>query len=277
MKILIIGLGVIGAGYAMALKEAGYNEVFGVDKNIETIQKAKNLNLIKEGYLDEGEIISQVDITILAIYPDCIKNLIIKNKDKFKENSIITDVVGIKELFINDVISILPENVDFIFAHPMAGREKRGIDYATKEVFKGANFLITVTEYNNEINLKVIENLAYEMGFKNINRITPKYHDEIIAFTSQLPHVLAVALINSDIEERNTGEFVGDSYKEFTRIANMNEGLWSQLFLGNKENLINAIELFQVELEKVKSCIRENKKQDLEELFIKSTLRREKL
>lgn len=277
MKFLIVGLGIIGGGYAMALNECGYKEVYGIDKNIDTLEKAKNLGIIKEGYIDEKEIISKVDVIILAIYPDSIKNFIIKNKEYFKQNVIITDVVGIKQKFINDILEILPESVDFVFAHPMAGREKKGIDYATNEVFKGANFLITVTQKNKENNITFIENLAYDMGFKNVKRICPKYHDEMIAFTSQLPHALAVALINSDIEGRDTEKFIGDSYREFTRIANINESLWSQLFLGNKDNLLKAIYNFQSELNKIINCIEKEDKDELERLFIKSSKRREML
>ena len=115
------------------------------------------------------------------------------------------------------------------------------------------------------------------MGFKHIKKISQKYHDEIISFTSQLPHVLAVALINSDIDGRNTGEFIGDSYRDLTRIANINESLWSQLFLGNKENLLKAIYNFEVELDKIKNCLETGDSETLQELFIKSSLRREKL
>ena len=277
MKFLIVGLGVIGGGYAMALKEAGYKDVYGVDKNIETLKKAKKLGIIKEGSLNEEEIISNMDVVVLAIYPDCIKEFMQRNKNSFKENAIITDVVGIKQAFINDIVEILPDNIDFIFAHPMAGREKKGIEYATNEVFKGANFLITTTYKNKEENLEFIEDLAHKMGFKNIKRICPKYHDEMIAFTSQLPHVLAVSLINSDIEGRDTGKFIGDSYKELTRIANMNESLWSQLFLGNKENLLETIYNFEAELDKIKACLEKDDKEGLQKLFIKSSKRREKL
>ncbi len=115
------------------------------------------------------------------------------------------------------------------------------------------------------------------MGFKNVKKICPKYHDEMIAFTSQLPHALAVALINSDVEGRNTGEFIGDSYRDLTRIANINEALWSQLFLGNKENLLKAIYNFEEELDKIKNCLEHEDKETLQNLFIKSSLRREKL
>lgn len=277
MRIVIVGLGVIGGGYAMALKEAGYTEVYGIDKNAETLRKAKSLGIIKEGYEEEKEIIPNADLIVLAVYPNLVKDFIINNKEYFKDGAIITDVTGIKQLFINEITKVLPENIDFVFAHPMAGREKKGIDYATNKVFKGANFLITVTDRNKDENLDLIENLAYKMGFKHVKRICPKYHDEMIAFTSQLPHALAVALINSDIEGRNTGEFIGDSYRDLTRIANINESLWSQLFLGNKENLLQAIYNFEEELDKIKSCLENEDKEALQQLFIKSSLRREKL
>lgn len=277
MKILIVGLGVIGGGYAMALKEAGYKEVYGVDKNLDTLKKAKKLGIIKEGFVNEEEIISKVDLIVIALYPDLVKDFIVRNKDKFKKNTVITDVTGIKGLFIHDIIKILPEDIDFVFAHPMAGREKKGIDYATNEVFKGANFLIIENERNKEENMRLIEKLAYEMGFKNIQRIPSDFHDEIIAFTSQLPHILAVALINSDTEGRSTGDFIGDSYRDLTRIANINEKLWSLLFLGNKQNLLNVMDSFEEEFNKIKKCIKEDNEKELQELFIKSTKRREKL
>nr|WP_295611107.1 prephenate dehydrogenase [uncultured Terrisporobacter sp.] len=277
MKILIVGLGVIGGGYAMALKEAGYNEVYGIDTNEETLKKAKEMKIIKEGFTREDEIISEMDLIVLAIYPNLVKDFIVKNKNKFKENALITDVTGIKQLFINDIVEILPQNIDFVFAHPMAGRENKGIDYATNKVFQGANFLIVETKKNKEENIRKIENLAKEMGFKHIKRTTPAFHDEMIAFTSQLPHVLAVALTNSDIENRNTGEFIGDSYRDLTRIANMNEKLWSLLFLGNKKNLLEAMNNFEAEFDKIKKCIEENDEKNLQKLFIKSTIRREQL
>lgn len=277
MRIVIVGLGVVGGGYAMALKEAGYTEVYGIDNNIETLRKAKSLGIIKEGYTDEKEIIKIADLIVLAVYPNLVKKFIINNKEDFQDGAIITDVTGIKQLFIDEITSILPKNIDFVFAHPMAGREKKGIDYATNKVFKGANFLITVTDNNKAENLELIESLAYKMGFKNVKKICPKYHDEMIAFTSQLPHALAVALINSDVEGRNTGEFIGDSYRDLTRIANINEALWSQLFLGNKENLLKAIYNFEEELDKIKNCLEHEDKEALQNLFIKSSLRREKL
>ena len=277
MKIVIVGLGVIGGSYAMALKKAGYESVYGIDTNIKTLKKAEELGVIKKGYTDGKEVIKEADLIILGIYPNLIKGFIEENKNNFKNGAIINDVTGIKELFINEVLSILPDNVDFVFGHPMAGREKKGIEYATDEVFKEANYLITITEKNKDENIEVIKKIVYDLGFKHIRIITPKYHDEIIGFTSQLPHVLAVALINSDEEGRDTGSFIGDSYRDLTRIANINEVLWSELFLGNKKNLLKSMKVFQEEFNKILNCIENNDREGLEGLFIKSSKRREKL
>ena len=236
MKIVIVGLGVIGGSFAMALNEAGYKQVFGIDTNKETIKKAEELGIIKKGSPKGEEFLKEADLVIISIYPKLVENFVESNKDNFKDGAIITDATGIKGMFINEITKILPENVDFVFGHPMAGREKRGIDFASSKVFKGANYIITPIERNKEENIKVIEDLAYEIGFKRVRRITPEFHDEMIGFTSQLPHAMAVALINSDEEGRDTGSFIGDSYRDLTRIANINEDLWSELFLGNKDS-----------------------------------------
>ena len=277
MKILIVGLGVIGGSYAMALKEAGYVDVYGIDNNLDTLKKAESLKLIKKGYLNPKEILKEIDLIIISLYPRLVKNFVLENKEYLKDGAIITDATGIKEHFIDDILNILPEGIDFIFGHPMAGREKKGIDFASKEVFKGANYLITVTSSNKEENINLVEQLALNIGFKRVRRISPDYHDKMISFTSQLPHAIAVALINSDEEGRDTGSFIGDSYRDLTRIANINEDLWSELFLGNKENLLESIESFLVEINNIKKCLLDEDQEKLKQLFIKSTKRRELL
>lgn len=277
MRIVVVGLGVIGGSFTMALKEAGYDDVYGIDINEESLEKAKNLGLIKDGFTDGNGIIKSADFIIISLYPRLVKKFILDNKENFKDGAIITDATGIKKMFIDDIINILPENIDFVFGHPMAGREKKGIDFASSTVFKGANYILTPVARNKEENLKMIEDLVYKIGFKRVRRITPEYHDEMIGYTSQLPHSLAVALVNSDVEGRETGNFIGDSYRDLTRIANINEDLWSELFLGNKENLLKSIENFEIELDKIKYAIENDDKETLRELFIKSTKRREKL
>ena len=277
MNIVIVGLGVVGGSFAMALKDAGYTDVYGIDVNEETLKKAKERELIKEGSRTGKELLKNADLTIISIYPKLVKNFVEDNKDYFKKGSIITDATGIKGMFINDIIKILPSDIDFVFGHPMAGREKKGIDFASSEVFKGANYIITPISRNKEENVKKIEDLAKSIGFKRVKRITPEFHDEMIGYTSQLPHAIAVALINSDEEGRETGSFIGDSYRDLTRIANINEDLWSELFLGNKDNLLKAITNFELELDFIKKAMYSNDKEALKKLFVKSTKRREKL
>ena len=277
MKIVVVGLGVIGGSFTMALKRAGFDDVYGIDINEDSLKKAEEQGLIKAGFTSGEQIVKDADLIIISLYPRLVKKFILDNKDNFKDGAVITDATGIKKLFIEDVVNILPSNIDFVFGHPMAGREKKGIDFASAEVFNGANYIITPVERNKPENLDLIENLVYKLGFKRVKRITPEYHDEMIGYTSQLPHTLAVALVNSDIEGRETGSFIGDSYRDLTRIANINEDLWSELFLGNKDNLLKSIDNFEIELDKIKSAIKNDDKETLKKLFIKSTERREKL
>lgn len=275
MNIVIVGLGVIGGSFAKALKKAGYENVFGVDVDLETLKKAEETKIIKKGSTTGKEFFKEADLIILSIYPRLIVDFLNNNKEFFKKGTIITDTTGIKEAIINDVLKIIPDDMDFIFGHPMAGREKKGIDFASEQVFKGANYIITPTGRNNIKNLELVENLILEIGFKRVKKLTSQKHDEIIAFTSQLPHVMAVALINSDEEDRDTGKFIGDSYRDLTRIANMNEDLWSELFLGNRDNLLKSIENFESEVNLIKDAIFNNDKNKLVEYFKKSSIRRE--
>ncbi|WP_238882155.1 prephenate dehydrogenase [Clostridium sp. YIM B02551] len=277
MIITIVGLGVIGGSFAMALNELQEHEIYGVDVNKETIDKAKKLGIIKDGCTSGSDFIRRSDLVIIGLYPSAILNFLKENQGNFKRGTIITDVTGIKETFINEALGIIPKEVDFIFGHPMAGREKKGIDFASKEVFKGANYLLTPHNKNKEENLSKIESLVLKIGFSRVRRITPREHDKIISFTSQLPHAIAVALINSDKEEFDTGAFIGDSYRDLTRIANINEGLWSELFLGNKDNLLQSIQSFQDQLNSIKDAIINEDRESLTKLFKESGIRREKL
>lgn len=280
MNITIVGLGVIGGSYGLSLKEANLGKVWGIDVNESTLRKAESLNIIEEGFNineDYSHIIKKSNIIVLCIYPNLVKDFIIKHRNDFSEGAIITDATGIKSLFVNEILEILPNGVDFVFAHPMAGREKKGIDYASKEVFKGANFIITPTDKNQPESIKIIEDLAYKMGFRTVKMVSPEEHDLIISHTSQLPHALAVSLINSDNLHVDTGKFIGDSYRELTRIANINGELWSELFLGNKENLLSRIEAFEEQLNLMKKYLNEDNRDGLIEIFRESTLRREKL
>ncbi|MGL5068920.1 MAG: prephenate dehydrogenase [Sarcina sp.] len=279
MNITLVGLGVIGGSIGLSLRGKIYGvNVQGIDLKRETIVKAFEFGIIEKGAtvdtVEAEEIIKKSDMIILSIYPKAIKKFIEKYKDKFKKDLIIVDTSGVK----NNLKEIeIPDTVDFILTHPMAGREKKGIEYASRKVFIGANFIITRTDKNKEENIEEVKFLAKKMGFINIVETTIESHDEIIAFTSQLPHAIAVSLMNSDNLGVDTGSFTGDSYKEITRIANINEELWSELFISNKYNLVSKIDDFIKELELVKSAIENEDKDELKAKFIESTTRRNSL
>ena len=274
MIITVVGLGVVGGSYVKALYGLGY-DVYGIDTNLQTLNKAKEEGYILEGYHDGKEIIPKSDLTIISLYPSLIEAFIEENQ--FKPGSLITDAVGVKSYFVEKMAAKLPENVEFLSGHPMAGREKKGYQYSSSDVFKGANYIITPHLGNSEEAILILKKLVHQMGFKNIKVVSPTQHDEIIAFTSQLPHVLAVALINSDQQKFDTGKFIGDSYRDLTRIANINEDLWTELFFKNKDNLLNCIDHFEEELLKLKKAILEEDEKMIKELFIQSSVRREHL
>lgn len=277
MKIGIVGLGVIGGSFAEALQSAGYQNIYGIDHNQETLDTAVNMGIIKEGFLTGDSILPELDLTIMALYPKTAVKFIQANHDFFKDGSILMDTTGIKETFMAEMATVLPENIEVVYTHPMAGRENRGIAYAQGSVFQGANFLITPTEANHEDTLNKIEGLATEIGFGKVNRVSASFHDQMISFTSQLPHAIAISLMNSDHEKRETGKFTGDSYPELTRIAKINEDLWSELFIDNKTYLLQSIQDFEIQLNLIKEAIKTDDREQLKALFRRSTANRLKL
>ena len=273
MKYLIVGLGLIGGSYAKGLKEKGHY-VYGVTRSLETINYALDMGYIDEGKpIDEDfdEFIDNADIVILASYPEQILGFLDKHNGRFKKGQIITDVAGVKTCYVYEAIK-KAKPATYIAHHPMAGRETSGIKYANTEMFKGANFLI-VSVKNDKEDIEKIASIGEDLGFKNITVMTPEKHDKMIGFTSQLAHAIAVSLVNADTEE-DTKYFIGDSYRDLTRIAKINEELWSSLFLLNKDYLIAEIEGFSSELNKIKTALVDEDAEALKKIFISSRIKR---
>ena len=274
MKICIVGLGLIGGSYAMGLSKKGH-EVYGLDKNLDTINYAISKGTIKDGTTDNYAILSKMDLIILAIYPQSILKFLEENNKYFKSNQVITDVCGIKTSFVYKAAALSGE-ATYLSHHPMAGKEKIGIEYADSNIFNGANYLITPIDGTPSSAIKLLETIANDLEFGRITVITPERHDKMIGFTSQLTHAIAVSLVNSDQDEE-TRSFIGDSYRDLTRIAMINEKLWSELFLENKQELLSHIENFEAELDILKNALRTNDKEKLNELFKHSTIVRKKM
>lgn len=272
--ITVVGLGVIGGSFVKALKNQGY-QVYGIDTSLDTLKRAKEECYIVEGFIDGTQIIPETDLTIICLYPSLVLDFIKNNS--FKKGSIITDATGIKGYFIDQAIDLAGDQAIFISGHPMAGREKKGFEYSSKEVFLNANYILIDHRIEQRDALGFMEQFVARLGFKSIKIMSPKDHDEVIAFTSQLPHVIAVSLINSDNQKFDTGKYIGDSYRDLTRIANINENLWAELFLNNKENLLNAINHFEAQLDNIKAALESCDEDKLKEYLIESSNRRQKL
>ena len=258
----------------MGLSAKGH-DVYGIDKNIDTINYAINNGYIKKGTTNDYSFLSEMDLIILAIYPQSILNFLSENNQYFNKNQVITDVCGIKTSFVSKAALLSGEAV-YLSHHPMAGKEKIGIEYSDSKIFNGANFLITPIENTPESAIELLKGIGQDLEFGRITVITPERHDKMIGFTSQLTHAIAVSLVNSDHDEE-TKSFIGDSYRDLTRIAMINEKLWSELFLENKNELLAHIESFENELDILKNALKTNDKDKLNELFKNSTVVRKKM
>ncbi len=233
MIITVVGLGLIGGSLAKTIKKHTDHTVYGVDIDKETINMA-----VSQGAIDsETDDLGLADITIVALYPVATIDYIKANASRFKKGSIVIDTCGIKKAITDGVSEILAENdVTFIGVHPMAGREFSGFAYALDNLFDNASFIITPTEYVSETKLNFLTDFAYAIGFKKVVTATPKEHDEIIAFTSQLAHVVSNGYIKSPTHLKQLG-FSAGSFQDLTRVAKLNEDMWTPLFLMNKEPL----------------------------------------
>ncbi|MBM6614903.1 prephenate dehydrogenase [Desemzia sp. RIT804] len=274
MNIAIVGLGVIGGSFAMGLQAAGYKNVYGIDVNEATLLTAEKKGMIKKGFLDAKDILQGMDVIMLSLYPSQIAPFVEQYKNDLKDGVILTDVTGVKTAIIKQVAEILPATADFVFAHPMRGSEKKGIDGADHTRFIGANALLTPIPANKEASLKIIEKLYKEIGFTQVTRVTPEKHDEQIAYVSQLMHALSVAVVNSTQASEETLTFAGNSFQELTRIADINAELWSELFLNNRTALLESIEQFEVELNALKHTLEENDEEELKIIFSRATRKR---
>ncbi len=270
MKILIVGLGLIGGAYAKKLTELGY-EIYGVNHRQAPIDFALENNYIKEGSLDARDFLNKVDMVILGTYPSHIVGFLKEYNSYFRKGLLITDVTGVKSNYIEEATK-LAYPATYLAHHPMAGREKKGIEYAHEVVFSKANFIITTVsgvEYDQKY-FDMLYKIGKDLEFKHISKLDTKAHDFMIGYTSQLAHAIAVALVNSDTKP-DTKLYIGDSYRDLTRIAMINEVLWSELFFENKDFLIENIDLFIDQLTQIKDSLNNNEPEKLKELFKRST------
>ena len=272
-KFLIIGLGLMGGSYALALKQQGY-AVSAITKEQSSIDYAVAHGIIDKGdtYINET-LVKEADIIVFALYPHVFIDWIKNNRNLFRKGQIITDVTGVKHTVVKPVQELLNGRVEFIAAHPMAGREVYGVENATSEMFKGANYIVVPTENNTPMAIDTAKRLGEILGFARISVLSPEEHDKMIGFVSQLTHCIAVALMTCN-DNTHLVDYTGDSFRDLTRIANINEDMWTELFLLNRDVLANEIDVFAKELERIKDMLKNGDSEGMKEVMRLSTKRR---
>lgn len=263
MKITVVGLGLIGGSLCKAIKKHTNHTVYGIDINKETLEMALSQNAI-DAVTDD---LSLADITIVSLYPITTIDYIKENASKFKKGSIVIDTCGIKKAIVDAVTPVLAENdVTFIGVHPMAGREFSGFEYSLDNLFDDASFIITPDKSVSQTKINLIEDFAYSIHFKKVVTATPEEHDQIIAFTSQLAHVVSNAYIKSPTHQKQLG-FSAGSFQDLTRVAKLNETMWTPLFLLNKDPLCFEIDYIIARLAEYRDAMQNNDAERLKALL----------
>ncbi len=272
-KILIVGLGLLGGSYAIALTKKGY-AVSAITRSHTTIEYALKRGMIQKGaaFVDP-RLVGEADVVIFALYPHIFEKWIGENQHLFKSGAVITDVTGVKSSVVRSIQEVLRPDVEFIAAHPMAGREQSGVEYADDSIFRGANYVVTPSEKNTPEAIALCRELGEVLGFARISEVSPEEHDEIIAFVSQLTHCIAVSLMTCQ-QRDHLEDYTGDSFRDLTRIARLNDEMWSELFLLNKKALLSQMKLFQEELDRLRGMLERDDREGLRQMMRHSTARR---
>jgi len=272
-KILIVGLGLIGGSYAEGLSKEGF-EVGAITKDKASIEYALQKKIIKHGMTSvEKDYVQTFDVIIFALYPHVFMEWIKIYQSYLKAHAIITDVTGVKKEVVYPIQEILRKDVEFIACHPMAGKEVYGVKNSDAHIFEGANYIITPTPKNTKKAIELASSIGTILKFKNIVILTPEAHDEMIGFLSQLTHCIAVVLMTCK-ESHHLVEYTGDSFRDLTRIAKINEEMWSELFLMNKEELLTQMNLFLKQFNELKEALENEDIEKMKAMMRLSTSRR---
>lgn len=273
LKILIVGLGLMGGSYAQGLSMRGFH-VKAIDTNADSISYAEEAGLIEKGftYVDENAV-GEADIIVFALYPHIFTKWIEDNKHLFKPGAVLTDVTGVKECVVYKIQEMLRPDVEFIAAHPMAGREVYGVRNADERIFRDANYIIVPTDRNTVNAIEVCKAIGQTLEFARISSLPPRAHDEMIGFVSQLTHCIAICLMTCSKSEHLV-DYTGDSFRDLTRIARINEDMWSELFELNKTALLAQMDKFRTEFNEFYRILESDDIEAMKEKMRQSTARR---
>ena len=272
-NILIVGLGLMGGSYAKALKRMGYH-IAALDRDAEAVAYALQEHIIHEGSAAEDErLIREADALIFALYPGIFPEWVETHQHLFKSGAVMTDVTGVKSCIVDRIQRLLRKDVEFIAAHPMAGRELSGVQHSDDRIFRDANYIIVPTERNTPEGIRWCGMLGRLLGCGRISVLSPEEHDEMIAFVSQLTHCIAVSLMTCS-DNTHLADYTGDSFRDLTRIARINDGMWSELFLMNREPLLRQMDAFLAEMKSFRELLAAGDREGMRERMRLSTERR---
>ena len=253
MNIFICGLGLIGGSIAKAVKAHTFHTVIGFDRDAEVSRRAE-----AEGVIDRAgqpRDLAECDIVIVALYPDAAAAFVGENLKSFKANAILVDTCGIKtEVAVKIAALVKGTSVRYIGGHPMAGTERSGYENAFAELFTGASMILCPEYCDDKAALDTLSELFLGIGFGRITVSTCKHHDEVIAFTSQLAHVVSSAYIHGRLATEYSG-FAAGSFADMTRVARLSADMWTELFFENRENLSDALGELIGNLESYKAAL----------------------
>ena len=273
----IVGLGLIGGSYAKALRNIKVRKILGMDISHGIARACLNANMIDEVIEADGSNLKEADVIICSVYPEAIVGFVRQNVQNFAEGMLMTDATGVKGTMPHDIQALLPESCEFISGHPMAGRQGSGLGMSDAAIFNNSNYIIVPTEKNTPEAVRWLEEFAKALGCARSVKVSTEDHDKIIAYTSDLPHITAVALVNSASYNENTQYFIAGGFRDATRVADINPDLWSDLFLSNRANVIAEIENYQKQLERWKNAIEDNDRETLKEIMREAGPRRRQL
>ena len=272
-NVLIVGLGLLGGSYAKALSKNGF-DVKVITLNQEDIDYAVSEGFVSGGTTEvDPELISNSQLIIFALYPHIFAEWVEKYGNLIKSGTVVTDVTGVKGCIINKIQDMMPQGVEFIAAHPMAGKETCGVKNADDAIFKTANYIVVPTNRNTPDGIRLCCDLGRVLGFKDISSLTATQHDEMIAFLSQLPHAIAVSLMCAN-GDPNLVRYTGDSFRDLTRIANINDEMWSELFLANREAMLKEMDGYREAFERLYNTIKNNDRDTMRDMMRLSSARR---
>ena len=273
----IVGLGLIGGSYAKALRNLKVRKILGMDISHGIARACLNANMIDEVVEEDGSNLKEADIIICSVYPEAVMGFVRQNVHNFAEGMLMTDATGVKGTMPREIQELLPEGCEFISGHPMAGRQGSGLGMSDAAIFNNSNYIIVPTEKNTPEAVNWLEEFAKTLGCARSVKVSMEDHDKIIAYTSDLPHITAVALVNSASYNENTQYFIAGGFRDATRVADINPDLWSDLFLSNRDNVIAEIENYQSQLERWKKAIVEYDRETLKEIMREAGPRRRML